>query len=54
MQDQTRVIQVLGFGAAYIRDFTVIMFQWEISWLLGLINTSKPEQNGYSFVDDTL
>ena len=25
MQDETRIIYVLGFGATYIRDFTVIV-----------------------------
>ena len=39
MQDETRIIKVLGFGTSYIKDFT-------------LVNPLGPEQNGCNLAED--
>ena len=43
LQDEMIIISILGFGASYIRDFTVIthMFKVILFQLSGFLNTNE-------------
>ena len=51
MQDETRIIQVLGFGASYIREFTVVRASLNtkvsivcLLWLKSLLDSLKSHE----------